>query len=279
MAFIIFRVIAIIALAVAIYGWVQTRGKIDGLEKEVAEAEASLEQAETRSEELDLEINMMNNKVSNIQSELSDAEKRTQKLKTQSSQRSLEIKNLKEEISLAQTENEKLNQQNKKLRQEIGSSINIAGDKYREEIEVLNTTINSLELKVETLQQKNRDLEDKVADLSNRADPSSESETDSTDLNTLYDFGITSTRGITKPVTTGQTASILKVDHRNSLVILDLSADEGYEKDMEISLLKGFDKPVRIRIQSAQNNFSIASILPGGSAKFFNTGDTVEIVQ
>jgi|GEM_PF-4497491 len=280
MASIILRVIAIVASVVAIYGWVATRGKIDSLEQEIAKAETNLNTSDTQTVELELEVHMLNNKVASVRSELADAETRTQKLKTQASQRTIEIKNLKETILLAQTDNEKLDEQNKRLRQEIGNTLNFTSDASAEELETLRLTINSLEAKVEILQQKNRETEDQMRDALAKAENTANSQTRGSNVFSGSNiFGLTSTLGITAPVADGQTASILRIDHDNGLVILNLGSDSGYSKDMEMSILKGFEKAVRIRIQSANDGFSIANVLPGSSASVLAAGDTVEITQ
>lgn len=285
MVSLIIRVIAIIAAAAAIAGWFLTNGKVAELQDTVAKAQEQKQQAESRANDLESEINLYDAKIKAKDSELADSKGRATKLNSQLVQARREISNLQEKVTKGESEKEELENKNTALRREIlEKSVELPSGASEEEVEAFKTEIASLEGQVSSLREKLRTAEDRLLN----AAPSSGSQAATTTASTGSGSSnrlnsITAKKrptGILAPVEKGDTAAILKIDHRNSLVVVSLGQNRGYANNMEFSILKDYNRPVRVRIKDAKPSFSIASILPGkGNPRSLQEGDTVNVIQ
>lgn len=267
----IIRVFAIIASIVAFYGWTATQGEMESLAHAISQERAGVERAEAQVNALQTELTLVTNDRANLRAKLTEAEQRAQRLTAQLSQNSLALKHFKEDLALATIAQEKMAAQNQILRQEINSSLDVAYRPATAEVETLKSTVALLESKIDLLQLRNREAEEHRANQASASNPAP--------THSPYDFMHRHTQDKETSGNARQTASILKIDYRNGLIILGLGTADGYHKDMEMSLLKDLEKPVRVRIQSAQNDFSIATLLPGSHIRTLSERDVVEILK
>ena len=275
MASVIFRIIAIVAAAVAVYGWIETRGRIGALETVAADAKVAMHKAENDARRFSLEVTDLENALSSAEKKLDESESLTQQLKLKNSEDALRIKELNLAIVKARSENETLTARNQQLREETRKFIDDP-NKSDSHIAELNTTIAELRNKITELEDFNVDLNDRISELS-RNNWVRPRETASASNPPEQSSSIRSTQGISAPVKEILAGTILKIDHSRGLVIFNLGTSSGLTQGKEFELVKGFNKPIRIQIQSAQESVSVASFMPGENSRILSENDRIEV--
>ncbi|MEM9227353.1 MAG: hypothetical protein AAGA45_05240, partial [Verrucomicrobiota bacterium] len=77
-----------------------------------------------------------------------------------------------------------------------------------------------------------------------------------------------------------QTLQILKADHDNGLLIISRGQKGGLQKQMEFGLVKGLEKPIRVKVSRVENDYAVAHISPGmNHAVDYQEGDEVRVTQ
>ena len=275
MASVIFRIIAIVAAAVAVYGWIETRGKIGALKTVAADAQVAMHKAENDARRFSLEVTDFENALTSAEKKLDESKSLTQQLKLKTSEDALKIKELNLAIAKTQSENDTLVAQNQQLREETRELIDNP-NKSDNHIAELNTTIAELRNKVTELEDFNVDLNNRISELSrnNWVRPREIARAGATPQQS---GSIRSSEGVSAPVKEILAGTILKIDHSRGLVIFNLGTSSGITPGKEFELVKGLNKPVRIQIQSAQERVSVASFMPGDNARILSENDRIEV--
>lgn len=275
------RVLAVLAAAVAIYGWVTTKGKIAEANQQVQQAKAEAVTARADAAEAMQKFKSTNTRASALDSDLADAKSRATSARSQLAQAQREISELKQQIQTGQSEIRALESQNTKLKEEIIAA----------KTEVPTT------LSPEDTSEQQRQMDELRKEITNLRGQLSRAQTSAAATVAgapgLMDAPLPSestpegqaTEAIAGSTTprlsaSGETAEILKADTKNGLVIISSGYNQGLQADMELGIAVGTSAPVRIRVSKIETDYSIANILPGeGPRPRFAEGDVITLLQ
>lgn len=267
------RVLAIVGAIVAVVGWVATQDKVKDANADLTKAKSQAKAAQVEAADFDKKFQAAQSKAGSLESDLADAKSRVQSGRAELSVSKRETTAARAELKESKAELKSLEAQNTKLKEEIIAARTEVPDVDPEQIK-------AYEEKIATLGEEVDNLKDRLA----RSSTGSSNVIAATDgvSATTGTGGAAASDASATPVlrlsSSGQTASVLKADVDNGLIVISRGQKQGLQKEMEFGIAKGFSAPVRVKVARTAPDYSVAYILPGGDPSFA-AGDEVTLVQ
>ncbi len=267
---IILRILAILGAIAAVAGVLMVQNKVANITKEKEAAEQtvqSLRQEVGNHEDI---LSGLRSQLTARDSDLASARSEITRVRSQLVTAQRDASNSERELREARTRITDLDSQVRSMRQElVDANVQVAqGDPQR---------LREQEDKIAELQQEVDSLKDQLAVAMRTATTQpAVAGTPTSDIGTA---ATTAAAPTLASVERGTKTSVIRVDHKNGLIILGLGTESGIQANSEFEIVKGFERPIRLHVQSTQPNFLIANILPGdGNPRAFSAGDEVQLV-
>ena len=298
MVSILLRVIAILGACAAVAGWVLTQGKVTEANEKLAQKDQQVQAAQQQASEAQGQLEGLQSQIRSLDSDLGAIKDREAKARSQLSKSSRDLTGLQGDLDKAQKEVADLKSKNESLKRELidqrtkvpGADATAVAD-YQAQIEKLEAQIQTLNTQLTEANQKVQAAASAVPTSvpTARVDPSYGSSTYTPAVNSA---AATTAEGVAQApaptpmsgqqIVTGAVAetSILKVDHANGIVIISRPQQGGLERQMEFGIVKGLEKPVRLKATKVEPTYIITNIIPGdNNARVYKEGDKVSIIQ
>ncbi len=278
---IILRVLAILGAAAAVAGYVLTQNKVNELNEQLAQEQSKATAAQQQATSAQDELSNAKSKVSGLSSDLGAVQERETKARNEFNQAQREIKSLQSDLKDIKSKVADLEQRNNTLKRELlDQRTSVPTDNSAE--------ISQYQAKIEALNKQVMQLKTDLDAATARTSGSTAAAAGTAATGTAGASSTVAPSGTPDaPATTvvssaakGQSATILKADHDNGILIISRGQQGGLQRQMEFGIVKGVEKPIRLTVTRVEPDFAIAHIAPGTShAKIYKEGDTIQIVQ
>lgn len=260
------RILAIAGAIVAAIGWFAINGKLKEANDTIARTQAGLNAAKQEASDAEQRFQAADARGKSLDAELADQRSRATSARTQLAEANRNITTLREEIRQGQSQIQSLEGQNTNLKEELIS--------MRTAVPTVDTeSVAEYEERIKTLTQQVATLRDEVATATARgaAAPTGTAAIGTTPSGAPRSLRLAST---------GDTASVLKADIPNGMIIISRGQKQGLQEQMEFGIAKGFSAPMRVKLTRVEPEYSLAYILPGDTARLNLTeGDEVTLIQ
>ena len=265
------RVLAIVGAIVAAVGWFATDGKVKQANDEISNLESQLKQAQNTAAEFEKKHSDVSSRVAGLQSDLTEFKSRATSARSQLVQAQRDTTAVRDELRASQAEVKDLEEKNENLRREITDArIKVA--------EVDPEKIKQYEEKIAQLGEEVDTLKDKLAIAARGS--STQIVPTSSDATAADGSAAATPAVVPRLAKSGETASVLKADVDNGLIIISRGQKQGLQQAMEFGIAKDYSVPVRVKVARTTPDFSVAYILPGkGGNPIFEAGDKITLVQ
>jgi predicted nucleic acid-binding Zn-ribbon protein len=299
MVSILLRVIAILGACAAVAGWVLTQGKLTQADEKLAQKDQQVQAAQQQASEAQGQLEGLQSQIRSLDSDLGAIKDREAKARSQLSKASRDLTGVQADLDKAQKEVNDLKGKNESLKRElIDQRTKVPGATDATAVADYQAQIDKLQAQVQTLNTQLTEANQKVQSAASaapaqvptaRVDPSYGSSTYTPAVNAA---AATTAEGVAQApaptpmsgeqIVTGAVAetSILKVDHANGIIIISRPQQGGLERQMEFGIVKGLEKPVRLKATKVEPTYIITNIVPGdNNARIYKEGDKVSIIQ
>ncbi len=298
MVSILLRVIAILGACAAVAGWVLTQGKVNEANEKLAQKDKQVQAAKAQASDAQGQLEGLQGQIRSLDSDLGAIKDREAKARSQYAKASRDITGLQSDLDKAQKDLNDLKSKNESLKRELidqrtrvpGTDATMVTD-YEAKIEKLESQISALSTQ---LADANKKLQEASATAASVA--ATVPSTRSTYGSTTYNPG-TTTAGTTTTTTVANadgtpsaapivttsvigSASILKADHEKGILIISRPQRGDLQSQSEFGIVKGLEKPVRLKATKVEPTYVITNIIPGdNNARIYKEGDQVSIIQ
>ncbi|MBC2594307.1 hypothetical protein H5P28_08535 [Ruficoccus amylovorans] len=296
MVSILLRLIAILGACAAVAGWVLTQGKVDEANAKLADKDKLVADAQAQATDARNQLETLQGKIKGLDSDLGASKDRESKALSQYATANRNLTSLQNELQKAKSDLASLKSDNDKLKRELigqrtsapDSSTNVAA--YESKISALEAQVKTLTSQLADAQAQAQAAASAVtssaataasttpAKTTARVDPTYGSST-YTPAVSNSEAGTATESAPSEPVVTS-TATVLKMDTSSGIVIISQPSQGNVSSQTEFGIVKGFEKPLRLKASRVEGAYIITNIVPGqNSARVYKEGDTISIIK